>query len=431
MTTRPIPRFRVDSLDVVKLWGERDLHVAFHPEVSILIGPNGCGKTTVLNLLRYVLTGDVLELAHLAFDRVTLRLSAFHGSATKTVQVETRDRGLHFKISRRGYDVSLDEIGPPGAPISRRRMHLQAATSELMEALRALVPAVWLPVARRLPIPEEDGEYFTESYTRALALHRMRLESVDQRLLELLRELSAYRVRLDTQLSRRYKEFERDVLSLILYSKEFDRQVDLTETFSEEDKRQLLKAFNDAGLLDSQMRQRIEEHFDAAAAAVQHSQKTQVTWEELLVIPLIPRTKQMIRLSSRLEEQRVQIFAQLRRFERITNGFLSGKRVAVHDDGTVLFLRGKPGAERNFPPDQLSSGEKQILILLVEALLREGIPVVYVADEPELSLHVEWQEKLLESLVELAGDVQVIVATHSPDIVSSYRDSVIQMGGAA
>ena len=71
--------------------------------------------------------------------------------------------------------------------------------------------------------------------------------------------------------------------------------------------------------------------------------------------------------------------------------------------------------------------KKQILILLTQALLRVDEPVVYIADEPELSLHVTWQEKLLESLVTLGGQKQIIVATHSPDIVGDFRDKVIDL----
>ena len=76
---------------------------------------------------------------------------------------------------------------------------------------------------------------------------------------------------------------------------------------------------------------------------------------------------------------------------------------------------------------QLSSGEKQILILLTQALLSEKDPVVYVADEPELSLHVDWQEKLLGALTQLAGRCQFIVATHSPDIASGFGDKIIDL----
>ena len=75
----------------------------------------------------------------------------------------------------------------------------------------------------------------------------------------------------------------------------------------------------------------------------------------------------------------------------------------------------------------LSSGEKQIMILLTQALLSERDPVIYIADEPELSLHVTWQENLLKSLTTLAGSCQFIIATHSPDIVAEFGDNVIDL----
>ena len=68
------------------------------------------------------------------------------------------------------------------------------------------------------------------------------------------------------------------------------------------------------------------------------------------------------------------------------------------------------------------------MILLTQALLKFDKPVVYIADEPELSLHVTWQEKLLKSLVTLGEQMQVIVATHSPDIVGGFHDKVIDLG---
>jgi predicted ATPase len=60
-------------------------------------------------------------------------------------------------------------------------------------------------------------------------------------------------------------------------------------------------------------------------------------------------------------------------------------------------------------------------------LLSEKTPVVYVADEPELSLHVSWQEKLLGALTKLAGRCQFIVATHSPDIAAGFGSKVIDL----
>lgn len=63
----------------------------------------------------------------------------------------------------------------------------------------------------------------------------------------------------------------------------------------------------------------------------------------------------------------------------------------------------------------------------MEALLQRGAPIVYLADEPELSLHIGWQEKLVSSVAKLNPRAQLIFATHSPDIVGRYQDKIIDM----
>jgi predicted ATP-binding protein involved in virulence len=75
----------------------------------------------------------------------------------------------------------------------------------------------------------------------------------------------------------------------------------------------------------------------------------------------------------------------------------------------------------------LSSGEKQLLIVLGEALLQEKQAWVYIADEPELSLHVKWQESLVENLRTINPNAQIVFATHSPDVVSTFGDKVFDM----
>ena len=76
---------------------------------------------------------------------------------------------------------------------------------------------------------------------------------------------------------------------------------------------------------------------------------------------------------------------------------------------------------------QLSSGEKQLLIILGEAFLQQNKRFIYFADEPELSLHINWQENLVQHLKELNPNAQIIFATHSPDIVSCFGENIINM----
>ena len=412
---------RLAELQINGLWSKRNLFLEFHPEINILIGPNGSGKTTVLNLIRYVLTVDIQELARLPFESLSLRLIPFNGQSEHNIRVITTPSGFKFQSSDDSHEFVVDREDI--SPISQRV--LQKQTSELADRFLSLVPAVWLPVTRRLPIPDEEPDRM--GFLRPFNSWKHRLESVDQRLIELLRDLSKYRVRLDAYLSQRYKEFERAVLSIILYSEEFDRGPDFSIAPTDEDKQQLIQAFGDAGLLDAEMTERIDRHFDEASSALEKLQTNNLEFGDVTVLPLIPRTKAMVQLASQLEEQRIHIFAPLRKFEGIVNGFLNTKAIKVLDTGEVEITT--TGGGRRISSEMLSSGEKQILILLVEALLREGAPAVYVTDEPELSLHIEWQEKLLASLLELATPVQILVATHSPDIVGPFTDRVIQLEG--
>ena len=74
---------------------------------------------------------------------------------------------------------------------------------------------------------------------------------------------------------------------------------------------------------------------------------------------------------------------------------------------------------------QLSSGEKQMLLILLTVLLQNSLPYVLFMDEPEVSLHFEWQKRLITLVRELNPNVQVILTTHSPAVVmDGWQDCV-------
>ena len=269
------------------------------------------------------------------------------------------------------------------------------------------------------------------------------VELVDLRLRELLIDLSRYYSGLNTRLSKRYKDFEHQVLSVMLYNKEHDQLDSILDSITsglptKAEKEQLLSAFKAAELLDEQMQSRIDDHFTAVEEIVKRwrtSKNIQSNYQDIFVFPLINRTKVMVEYADKLEADRENIFKPLRHYEQTVNSFLNDEQIADSfvDEKSVKVdesgeLKIESSSSLSLDPFVLSSGEKQILILLTEALLTVDESVVYIADEPELSLHVSWQEKLLGSLVRLGGHMQVIVATHSPDIVGKFTDKVIDLG---
>lgn len=68
-------------------------------------------------------------------------------------------------------------------------------------------------------------------------------------------------------------------------------------------------------------------------------------------------------------------------------------------------------------PYQLSSGEKQMLAILLTVLVEDQKPYVLFMDEPEVSLHFEWQKRLIELVMKLNPNLQLIMTTHSPAVI--------------
>ena len=83
-------------------------------------------------------------------------------------------------------------------------------------------------------------------------------------------------------------------------------------------------------------------------------------------------------------------------------------------------------------PYQLSSGEKQMLVILLTVLVEDQLPYVLFMDEPEASLHIEWQQRLIAMIRELNPNVQIILTTHSPAVImEGWLDAVTEVSDIA
>lgn len=79
-------------------------------------------------------------------------------------------------------------------------------------------------------------------------------------------------------------------------------------------------------------------------------------------------------------------------------------------------------------PYQLSSGEKQMLAILLTVLVEDQQPYVLFMDEPEVSLHIEWQQRLIDTIMKLNPNVQIILTTHSPAVImNGWLDCVTEV----
>ena len=104
---------------------------------------------------------------------------------------------------------------------------------------------------------------------------------------------------------------------------------------------------------------------------------------------------------------------------------ITGKKVMFDREGVSL-----SSGDRKIELDTLSSGEKHDFIMFYNLIFNISANGLVLIDEPEISLHIEWQETYLDKLIAICemNDLQAIVATHSPNIVSSHYDLLVDKG---
>ena len=79
-------------------------------------------------------------------------------------------------------------------------------------------------------------------------------------------------------------------------------------------------------------------------------------------------------------------------------------------------------------PYKLSSGEKQMLVILLTVLVQDNAHCALFMDEPEISLHIEWQQRLITLIRSLNPNVQIILTTHSPALImNGWVDAVTEV----
>lgn len=124
-------------------------------------------------------------------------------------------------------------------------------------------------------------------------------------------------------------------------------------------------------------------------------------------------------------EKASEISIRINDFLKLVNEFFieTGKELVIRES-RLVFVQGKSIIEL----EKLSSGEKQLLLILLNVFLLEGKTAVVFMDEPEIALHVSWQYKLLDTLTNLNPEAQFIVTTHSPSIFGNgWGSNVVYM----
>ena len=114
------------------------------------------------------------------------------------------------------------------------------------------------------------------------------------------------------------------------------------------------------------------------------------------------------------QQQAAQVGQPKAEFQDMIDGLFrdTGKTIDRKSNEIQFYQRGEI-----ITPYQLSSGEKQMLVILLTVLVENREYYALLMDEPEISLHIEWQQKLIGLIRQLNPNAQIILSTHSPAMI--------------
>ncbi|MCY3710693.1 MAG: AAA family ATPase [Caldilineaceae bacterium] len=369
----------IKSLKVEGLNNRIDADLEFNEDLNIITGKNGSGKTTLLKLLWYLISGNLERIIpQIPFQSVSITTDSFSLSLVKEKSDEILiiSKFLGEEESVEKADVEMVDLVfvDLSSPIARTTKK-----------------SLFFPTFRRIEGGFHEGSLISFTETD--------MPQLQEALSKLSDELSNYHHKFIASIST-------NDIGQLLEQKYGDIHIRISNLQSKvlDDISQKIQV-PAGGELDSATSQTAPSVLNEIQQLADERDRLRRPFVALSELTQSILRYQAIRVSGR------------NALGEGTDGITLGEAFGE----TALDTVGEAIAS-----DKLSSGEKQMLSFLCYNAFSENTAIFI--DEPELSLHVDWQRLLLPTLLEQGTGNQFFIATHSPFIYAKYPDKELPLG---
>ena len=196
-----------------------------------------------------------------------------------------------------------------------------------------------------------------------------------------------------------------------------------------ERQKEIKHALSNIGINDSRLSEEVDKFFHEITTLFEQLQFSEkgLSVEWLLNKAQIERMSRIVEIIDEHKSKVDKLFKPINDFLNTVNEFYidSNKNLEVDTVGQ-LFVSRPDGSKCTI--EGLSSGERQLLVIFAHSFFHRhsNKKTVFIIDEPELSLHLGWQEKLAETIFSISPNSQYIMATHSPEIVGKNKHKAVR-----
>ncbi|MCS0674640.1 AAA family ATPase [Cytobacillus firmus] len=479
------------SLQIIDFYEQGSIDLDLSDGLTILTGDNGAGKTTILNLIFNILNGDFETVNKISFKKIILNLEVedswdYANRLVKTIEIEKNPEALEIKyfLLNKHYVIKFKEIDLPFAQYSYELTYPKSEVKKhdpdsflyynsIIEDIEDLINKhkelefihilkeniIYFPTYRRIDsdiiqlleqnYPLNNEEELIE-FKRAINQfpNDGRVVGVnDDDIDQLFKSYSDKCRKLNSEgLNRVLKSFIEEMI-ISTYNNGLQKtESSANSNLYDKAPEQLIELSKQLGI-ENINESEIKDYFAKQKEMVNFSQERSLK----LTITTKSKKKNEKKLTDKVEEELIRylfssigenndlimrlidlydrhmkkVNKELEPFEYLKRSFKS-----FFKDKIQLYFFDY-SLELSLPFKNLSTGEKQLITILSYAALslsKKTYKPLIIIDEPELSLHISWQMKLLEKLMEIP-DINILLATHSPYIANSdYENYIWQLG---
>ena len=450
---------RISEFVVQGLFNTFNHRLPFDPNecITIITSPNGYGKTMILRIINAVFNLPVRSLERMPFKQLEI---LFEDNSKLEVHRLPRGRGPKRELSH----VQLNFIysPPSGSPkqfdpveeISEEDINFPAQIIEnYIPALDQISPTEWLQIdtgeildltdvlleyGDRLPAglefqlsggtPEWLKEVRQAIPVRLVGTERLvQAPAHDPRAIRRQRaQPRLHRIPTDRTV-RHYSDQLADRIRIKLAE-----YATLSQSLDRTFPTRVVEEPNSPALSMDELRTRLRQVDDRRSSIVESGLLVQEDESRMPDIDALDDSRRgVLAVYAGDAMRKLSVFddlhAKVNTFKRIANARLLYKQVSVSTNG--LGVVSESGTEIDL--EMLSSGEQHELVLLYDLLFGTAENSLIMIDEPELSLHVAWQDEILRDLEEIAtlSNFHALLATHSPQVIGGRWDLTVELKG--
>ena len=437
---------RIINLHATNVHGYIPLDINFDDQLTFLTGSNGSGKTTALKIISAILQPNFELIDSIDFDSIKLIFS-IEGKNCEIEFNRTKDKfdndyiawSIFSKSKKRIHSDLPDNtkgdirlfpkhnrviFDREESASLRENVYNEFVNSEYYKILRTISTPVFLGIDRKVVGSVEQLERRIQNRNLGASINERSYHDAQRIIIDYVSTMADKKKELS-------EKFKLNIFKSLFEYVEFDEKKaifsHISDTDLEKKKTTVLNSIQKLEL-GNDISEAIEQYYNLIGKIQpkifqnkSENRNVNEVNEWFINRSHLHRIEAISRHAVQFQKEVDKLDKPLNDIARLANLFFqeSNKSLRINPSGFLhVYWSDKRVTSRN-----LSSGEIQIIVLLTHLVFCEHRKEssVFVIDELELSLHLSWQEKFVDAILEASPSTQFILATHSPAIISKFE----------